>query len=126
MFSTIQIECIGPVPNPEHLAIDKIFGGVLGISKLYKKRWWVAEITGLCEKYGLSRKFISPRRDSSESNSSGSRGVYANYMLEYGKLYEVSSPKSWKRTDRFFCTGRNPREHITREEAIEWLKNHSE
>ena len=126
MYSTIKIECIGASPNDVYLAIDKMFGGVIGYAECFKKRWWVAEITGICEKYGLSRSFLSPRRDASKSNSVGSRGIYANYILEYGKLYEVSSPASWKKTDRYFCTGDDPKKHLTKEEAIEWLKTHSE
>jgi hypothetical protein len=126
MYSTIKIECIGAVPNGQYAALDKMLGGMLGYSECFKRRWWVAEITGTCEKYGFKRSFISPRRDYTESNSKGSRGVYASYFLEYGKLYEISSPRSWKNTDRYFCTGDDTGKHLTKEEAIEWLKNHLE
>lgn len=123
MYSTLKIECIGAVPNPKHIAIDRMFGGALGFAACYKKRWWVAEITGTCEKYGLKRDFISQRRDSSLSNSVGSRGVYANYMLHYGKMYEISSPQSWRKDDRYFVLGDNVEERLTKEEVITWLKS---
>ena len=123
MYSTIKIECIGAVPDGIYIALDRILGGILGYEECFKKRWWVAEITGKCEKYGLSRKFLSPRRDASCGNSVGSRGIYANYMLEHGKVYEISSPVSWKKTDRYFCKGESPRTRIGREDVLKCLRN---
>lgn len=126
MYSTIKIECIGAQPDPVHLAFDKMLGGLIGVADCYKPRYWVAEITGICTKYGLARKFLSPRRDASKSNSAGSRGIYASYMLEHGKIYEISSPRSWKKTDRFFCEGSEPSKILNKEEVLEWLKTRSE
>lgn len=122
MYSTIKIECIGAAANPKHLAIDKMFGGILGLAEIYKRRWWVAEIVGFSDKYKFERKFVKQKKDFSTSNSVGSRGINANYMLEYGKLYEISSPVSWKKTDRYFVIGDDPDNRLSAEEADKWLK----
>ena len=65
---------------------------------------WAAEITGPDEKYGRKREFLRPKLDYSRSNGKGSRGVFAEYILESGKIYEVLSRETWKRSRRYFCT----------------------
>lgn len=121
MYSTIKIECIGAVPNPVYMAIDKMFG--LGYSECFKKRYWVAEITGTDPKFGFKREFLNPKHDFTKSNSKGSRGVYASYFLEYGKVYEISSPVSWKNTDRYFLIAGENNKRMSKEEVVEWLKS---
>ena len=59
---------------------------------------WVAEIVGLHPKYKLDRAFLPYKKDYSRSNSVGSRGVYANYILEAGHIYDIKDFK-----DRYFC-----------------------
>lgn len=54
---------------------------------------WVAEITGRDSKWKYARKFCKFNKDYSRTNSKGSRGVYAIYILEDGKLYEVKNRK---------------------------------
>lgn len=65
---------------------------------------WVAEITGPDEKYGLARSFLRCKMDYSQANSKGSRGIFAEYILSQGKVYEVKSQESWGRSIRYFCT----------------------
>lgn len=65
---------------------------------------WVAEITGPDEKYGLARSFLRCKMDYSKANSKGSRGIFAEYILSQGKIYEVKEQESWKRSSRYFCT----------------------
>ncbi len=65
---------------------------------------WVAEIVAVSPYSGLDRRFLHRNKDYSEANSVGSRGVYAYYILESGKIYEVSEPLTWKKTDRYLCT----------------------
>lgn len=65
---------------------------------------WVAEITGPSEKYGLDRTFLKGKMDYSKSNSKGSRGIFAEYILSQGKVYEVKEQVSWGRSIRYFCT----------------------
>lgn len=64
---------------------------------------WVAEITGPDEKYGLKRSFLRCKLDYSQSNSKGSRGIFAEYILSQGKIYEVKSQETWSRFRRYFC-----------------------
>jgi hypothetical protein len=59
---------------------------------------WVAEITGFDLKYKFKREFLRFKKDYSRSNSVGSRGVYANYILESGHIYDIKDHK-----DRYFC-----------------------
>jgi hypothetical protein len=60
---------------------------------------WVAEIIGTDPKYKFNRQFLRFKKDYSRANSVGSRGVYANYILESGKVYEIKDHK-----DRYYCT----------------------
>ena len=96
----------------------------LGLS--IPNRFWMAEIIGLSETYGFERSFIKPKYDYLKSNSKGSRGVYANYFPEYGKIYEVSEPLSWKKTERYFCKFDQDGEYrMDKNEVVECLKkNH--
>lgn len=63
--------------------------------------------------------------DYSKANSKGSRGVYIHYILESGKLYQVADPRSWKRTEHYFCTVSADGDIVkmTQEEAGQWLRN---
>lgn len=119
MFGHLKIECIGK----HSFAI-----GTPGILKriglnLVSNKYWVAEIVDFDDKFEYKRKFLRPKHDYSESNSKGSRGVYANYFPEYHKIHEVSSPQSWKSIDRYFCMFDEDGEHrLTEEEVVECLK----
>jgi hypothetical protein len=60
---------------------------------------WVAEITDTDPQYKFKREFLRYKKDYSRANSVGSRGVYACYILESGKLYDVKDFKN-----RYYCT----------------------
>lgn len=81
---------------------------------------WVAEITGLDHKYKYKRNFLPYKKDYSRSNSVGSRGVYAVYILETGKIYEIKDHK-----DRYYCTVTDNGNivRLSEDEVKEWLKN---
>ena len=84
---------------------------------------WVAEITGFDDVYKYKREFLRYRKDYSRANSKGSRGVFAEYILESGKVYDVRSNKN-----RYFCTVNEQGDivKIQETEVKEWLKNRSE
>lgn len=89
---------------------------------------WVAEITGFDLKYKYARTFLKHKLDYSRANSKGSRGVYAEYILESEKIYEVKERTSWKKVYRYFCTVNQEGEIVIlpESEVQEWLKNHLE
>ncbi|REK68027.1 MAG: hypothetical protein C6P35_03395 [Cohnella sp.] len=66
-------------------------------------RPWVAEITGKDPKYKFRRVFLRGRKDYSEANKKGSRGVYYYYELYPGKIYQINDRISWKVTRRYFA-----------------------
>lgn len=78
---------------------------------------WVAEITGPDEKYGLSRAFLKGKMDYSRANGKGSRGIFAEYILSPGKIYEVKSQETWRRSRRYFCTVGDGGEIVELDEA---------
>lgn len=93
--------------------VQKIWGRIVdeampgtrfGSGLVMKPRNWVAEIIGKNQKYGLERVFLKGKVDWSKANSKATRGVYLNYMLESGRIYDVSKPTSWRSTERFFVT----------------------
>jgi hypothetical protein len=112
MASVIKVECINDncgMP-PEIL--------------IFTNRYWVAEIIGKSDKYGYERRFLKYKKDYSEANSKGTRGVYAYYILENEKIYEVCSPQSWKNDDRYFCIIINDTQfRVPREEVDVCLKH---
>jgi len=67
-----------------------------------KSRAWVAQIN-LNPNKKIERLFLRPNTDYLKSNTKGTRGVYRYYWLEEGKIYEISMPLSWHKTDRFFA-----------------------
>lgn len=105
MFAVIKIECIG---NPRQ-----------GFSPA-----WVREVVGFGER-GLEYHELKGQMDYSEANSVASRGAYKRFFVKPCRLYHVSSPKTWRRTDEYFCTI-SDRGEICRmafDEALKWLQN---
>ncbi len=76
---------------------------------------WVAEIVG------KRRRFLGYKITSGPEQHS--KDVFRVYLLEAGRVYEVSAPLDWKCCDRYFCTvtmdGQIRR--LTREEVDAWM-----
>lgn len=84
-----------------------------------RPRAWVARITGLDTRHGLARAFLPFKRDYSEANSLGSRGVFQWYEIPDGWLVEVNAPQSWKHADRYFARSERGRlVRMTRDELV--------
>jgi len=62
---------------------------------------WIAKIIGVRPDGFLRREFVEGQRDYRDANSVGSRGIYIYYALQPG-IYEINSPETWKRVDRYF------------------------
>lgn len=94
----------------------------------YNSSSWVAEITGLDEKYKYKRKFLPAKKDYKHANKNASEGVIAEYILESGHIYEVNHSVNRNYTERYFCTVTDDGDIIklTEQEVIDWLKNISE
>ncbi len=124
MKASLKLECIGDNRLCWLRALDRLSGGSGSLGGGY----WVAEIRGTHPKYKYDRAFLRCKKDYRNANSVGSRGVYAHYILEEDKIYEVSEPRSWKRIDRYFCsvTPQGDIERMTEEEVQAWLRNRSE
>jgi hypothetical protein len=120
MFSHIKIEQFRPSRDIRMETITKIFG----LGKTYHNNSWVALITGLDDKYTFARDFLSPKTDYSDSNSKGSRGIYLNFFLNYGHIYEVSAQKSWRSIDKYFLhiDNQGVKKIMNKEEVIKCLK----
>jgi len=85
--------------------------------------YWVAQIIDFDPHFKYKREFIRGKKDYSEANSKGSRGVFVFYLLESGNIYEVKTYKS-----RYFCKVNQEGEIIkmTKEEVDKWLKELSD
>ncbi len=88
---------------------------------------WIAKITGKDPKYKYAREFLKSNKDYTHSNSKGSRGIYLNYILESGNIYEVNSQYSWRNWERYFCKVSEDGDiiQITKSEVDEWFQNRS-
>lgn len=109
MLAMLEVELFGEDTRQLYGIYSSILdGAVPGLGKqaigYMKPSSWVAEITGPDLKYKYARTFLKCKKEYSRSNSKGSRGVFAEYLLESGKVYEVKSQISWKNSDRYFCT----------------------
>lgn len=107
MNATLRLEAIGDnhVASMRHshkLASAVVSREEAALLRPPYRQPWVAEITGTDPRFGFARKFLSGRKDYSEANSIGSRGVHLYYELTPG-VYEVNDLVSWSRTRRYFC-----------------------
>jgi len=88
------------------------------------KRPWVSRLVGTHPSGELQREFLPGLHDYSHGKAHHSRGVYLYFAVPPG-VYEFFRPVSWRRDERFF--GRvdddGTIEELTREEAIECLRN---
>lgn len=85
-------------------------------------RPWVAKIT-LDQQGGLAREFLRERRDYSDANRRGTRGVTCWYELEQGCVYEVCSWRNASRQERYFVRVAEGGEIVRAgaEEVAAWL-----
>jgi hypothetical protein len=133
MKASLKIEAIGD----NTYQYMKLWTGILnsgmpGLGDLLagdapKSACWVAQIVGFDPKYKYARQFVKGKKDYAHSNSKGSRGVFIHYLLESGYVYEVLSPATWKRNDRYFCavTDDGEIQRIDKEFVNQWIKDHS-
>lgn len=131
MKATLKIECIGDNDTQflkfwksalTEMVGDKLTESIFGNIPL---KFFVAEITGFHSKFKYERKFLRCKKDYRNANNKGSRGVYAFYILESGKIYDIKHPYSWKNHDRYFCTvdDNGDIKILTKEQVDQCLKN---
>jgi len=129
----LKLEAIG---HGNAVAINKLKGMTLLLSHgsmaplwdgVKNRRQWVAKISGNDDQYKYKREFLKCDYDYEKSNSKGTRGVYAIYILSPLNIYEVNELISWKNNCRYFChvVDGNLIE-IAEEEVLKWVKNYSE
>jgi len=85
---------------------------------------WCARLDGLDKDYGFKRVFLQGVRDYTYGEEHHTRGVYLYFQLPPG-IYDTYRPTSWRHEERqYLRVDDNGTLHaITREEAIECLKN---
>jgi len=131
MKATLKLECIGDSHDQMFKFFKTLTADVCGKGLAeqtfgtMKASYFVAEITGFHPKFKYERRFLKCKKDYKKSNSKGSRGVFAFYILESGKIYDVLEPVSWKNSHRYFCTVDDDGDIITleKEEVDQCLKN---
>lgn len=91
--------------------------------QVLKSRAWVMEVAHFVEGRPAKKRWVRCTKIYEESNSVGSRGIYKLFILEPRVLYWVSDPRSWSRTERYFCVVDGfDLTKLTKEEAVEWAK----
>lgn len=128
MKAVLRLECIGDDAR-QYLRLGRMManeacsGAGDAMVGDMPARWWVAKIAGRDQKYRYRREFLRGFKDYDRANSCGSRGVEMVYTLDQGCVYEVQSPQTWARNDRYFCRVDDGGEiqRITREEVDAWL-----
>lgn len=95
-------EFITPTPGPQFaLRLEAV--GDNSTEFGMPQRNWVGQIIGLSANGRWARAYLNGARDYSHANSVGSRGIMVTYLLDPGLIYQVAEPRTWKRTDRWFC-----------------------
>lgn len=132
MKASLKIEAIGD----NTYQYTKLWTGILnsgmpGLGDMLtgdapKSACWVSQIVGFDPKYKYVRQFVKGKKDYTHTNSKGSRGVFVYYILESGYVYEVSSPRTWSRIDRYFCTVTDDGEirRVNKEYVDQWINDH--
>jgi len=96
MKANIKLEAIGYNSHSS----TRMFGPLFEIPL----RCHVEEIIGYDKKNNLKKIPVNGKVDYLRSNTRSSRGVYINFIINSGRVYEVAEPVSWKRTDVYFIT----------------------
>lgn len=98
-------------------SLEAINDNLTEMYKKEKKSWpewkekpptpWVAKIVGISKRFGYDREFQEHKKDYSDSNRCGSRGVFYFWTLDDG-IYEVQELRPRKKPIRYFIetTGR--------------------
>lgn len=129
-MATLRLEYIGEVQDARLALYHGITREALGkdvadavIGKKRPRMPWVAEITGRDDKFGFKRQFLEGKWQRRDSNGAQSRGVMLEFCLESGRLYQVHSFVSWRKTDRYFCIIEGDLiKRLSENEAMEWLR----
>lgn len=75
----------------------------------------------------MERDFLDGKKDYSQANSVGSRGVYLFYVLRPGIVYEVHALTSWSGSEQYFCRVEGSElVRMTLNEAAAWMEDHGE
>ncbi|WP_149563166.1 hypothetical protein [Streptomyces cacaoi] len=96
------------------------------VEKIGHQNPWLAEITGRHPDYEYRREFLLSKRDYTNANSRGTRGVQFHWDLLPNRVYEAAWSVSHRETRREFLktTPDGDVETISREEVEAWL-NHA-
>lgn len=127
---TITLEYIGEAQDARialyHGITREALGKGVADAVMGKKRMrmpWVALITGRDEKYGFKRDFLEAKWLRRDANGAQSRGVMLEFCLDTGRLYQVHSFVSWRKTDRYFCIAESDSiMRLSENEVMEWLR----
>jgi hypothetical protein len=126
MKGTIRLELIGANTYDSIRSFERMLamiGARTSPEDRISSRAWVAELYRDIHG-GLRYSFLTGKRDYSQANSKGSRGVMVWYVLEEDKLYLVSAPQSWKCNEVYYAavTPRGDIARLSKEDAEQWLK----
>jgi hypothetical protein len=114
----LRLECICDhrrhVPRGLHRIMFPDF-----LRQLRRDEPWVAEVTGIGPDGRPVRRFLKGDRDYAHADALGERGIFKNFYLREGRVYEVREQLSWIQHRRYFVAVRpGPRlEEIDRAEV---------
>lgn len=110
MKGMLRAEILGDDVRQKFKIARNIFNDAVPGARLGDKEFstpsstWCAEITGFDTKYKYQRRFVRGKKDYSTANGNGSRGIYYEWIMDSGHIYEVKEQTSWSKTIRYFCT----------------------
>ena len=91
---------------------------------VHQERPWVAEITAPDPRFGYQRRFLPHKVDYRGANSRATRGVWWWWVIESGRVYEVSRLEGGQIARRFITVDQDGDiVGLTREEVDRWLRS---
>lgn len=122
MKASLELRAVGTedlAAAPETVRMGQR-GRAMRRAQAIKAKAWVAELIPNLD--AVSRQFVRGKLDRTRIG-----GAYVLYVLESGRIYEVSSPTRPFATERYYCRVTDDGDiiRITREEVDQWLLSRS-
>jgi len=114
----LKLEDIGHENN----TVNNMLLKLIGDTKLFKSRAWVMAVNHFANGRPMKQSWLNCNYDYTDMNGAGTRGIYKIFILENNILYWVSDPRSWRKTERYFCVVDGfELKKLTAEKAMEWV-----
>jgi len=124
MIASLELRAVASddlVIDPRTARMGASNGRAMRRAKSIKAQAWVARL--VLHLGAVKREFVRGKLDPHRTG-----GAYVLYVLHSDTVYEVSSPTGPYEAERYYCrvTDQGDVQHITRDEAHQWLSRNGD